>query len=66
MKWLAARRPEQYREQKDVHHSLDMDQAFLRFLDQLDEEQKLRKAERARVIEHMPDTGAADMIRGLH
>jgi hypothetical protein len=54
MKWLAARRPEQYRDQKDVHHSLNMDQAFLRFLDQLDEEQKLLKAQqRARVIEHL-------------
>jgi hypothetical protein len=54
MKWLAARRPQVYREQKDVHHSLNMDQAFLRFLDQIDEEQKLLKAQRARVIEHQP------------
>jgi hypothetical protein len=61
MKWLSSRRPEVYREQKNVRHALSMDDAFLRFLDQLDEEQKLLKAERARVIEHMPDTGAADI-----
>jgi hypothetical protein len=33
MKWLAARRPEVYREQKEVKHALSMDEAFLRFLD---------------------------------
>jgi len=64
MKWLQARRPQIYREQKDVHHTLNMDDAFLRFLDQIDEEQKLLKAQRIRVIEHMPDTSAADKISG--
>jgi hypothetical protein len=54
MKWLAARRPQVYREQKDVHHSLSTNDAFLRFLDLMDEEQKLLKAQRARVIEHQP------------
>ena len=34
MKWLAARRPSVYREQKDTKHHLDADDAFLRFLDQ--------------------------------
>jgi hypothetical protein len=53
LKWLAARRPEVYREQKNVRHALSADDAFLRFLDQMDEEQKLKKAERARAIEHM-------------
>src|SRR5262249_7218443 len=60
MKWLQARRPQIYREQKDVHHTLNMDDAFLRFLDQIDEEQKLLKAQRVRVIEQ-PDTSAADI-----
>jgi hypothetical protein len=54
LKWLAARHLEVYREQKAVKHQLSADEAFLRFLDQMDEEQKLKKAERARVIEHMP------------
>jgi hypothetical protein len=51
MKWLAARRPEVYREQKDHKHTLSADEAFLRFLDHLDEEAKER---RAKVIEHQP------------
>jgi hypothetical protein len=32
MKWLAARRPEQYRERKEDKRILSMDDAFLRFL----------------------------------
>jgi len=36
MKWLAARRPEQYREQKEVKHQLSMDDAFLRFLEEME------------------------------
>jgi hypothetical protein len=40
MKWLAARRSKIYREQKDVHHTMNMDDAFLRFLDQMDAQQK--------------------------
>jgi hypothetical protein len=43
VKWLERRRPEQYREQKNVHHTMNMDDAFLRFLDQIDEEQKREK-----------------------
>jgi hypothetical protein len=54
MKWLAARRPEVYREQRQVKHELDMDQAFLRFLDQMDEQAKLEKARNARRIPHQP------------
>jgi hypothetical protein len=41
MKWLSARRPEVYREQKEVRHALSMDEAFLRFLDRMDEKAKL-------------------------
>ena len=44
MKWLKARRPEQYRERKENKHVLSMDNAFLRFLEQVDEEQKREKA----------------------
>ena len=36
MKWLAARRPSVYREQKDTKHTLSADDAFLRFLDVLE------------------------------
>ena len=36
MKWLSSRRPEVYREQKNVRHALSMDDAFLRFLDQIE------------------------------
>jgi hypothetical protein len=54
MKWLAARRPEVYREKKEVKHALSMDEAFLRFLDKMDEKAKLEKARNARVIEHKP------------
>jgi hypothetical protein len=52
MKWLQARRPKIYREQKDVHHTLNMDDAFLRFLDQIDEEQKMLRSSSPRMIEH--------------
>ena len=53
MKWLSARRPEVYREQKEVKHALSMDDAFLRFLDQMEERAKLEKARNARMIEHV-------------
>jgi hypothetical protein len=46
MKWLAARRPEQYRPQKKK--SLSMDKAFLRFLELVEKEAKReRQADRA-------------------
>jgi GTP cyclohydrolase I len=53
MKWLAARRPEQYRKRKEEKHIQSMDDAFLKFLEQIDEEQKREKALNApgRVIE---------------
>jgi len=44
MKWLAARRPEQYRERKEDKRILSMDDAFLKFLEQLEEENKRKKA----------------------
>ena len=53
MKWLSARRPEVYREQKDVKHELSMDDAFLRFLDQMEERAKIERARNARMIEHV-------------
>jgi hypothetical protein len=53
LKWLAARRPEVYRAQKDLKHTLNMDQAFPRFLDQMDERAKLERARNARMIEHV-------------
>jgi hypothetical protein len=56
LKWLAARRPEVYREQKEKKHILSMDDAFLRFLDQMEEEQKLLRSQRAELIEHMPSS----------
>jgi hypothetical protein len=48
--------PEVYREQKNVKHQLSMDDAFLRFLDQMDEQAKLDRAHKAKVIEHQPST----------
>ena len=63
LKWLAARRPEVYREKRDVKHRLSADDAFLRFLDQMDEEAKLRKSQRARVIEHMPSADIKSEVR---
>jgi hypothetical protein len=53
LKWLAARRPEIYREQKAVKHQLGMDDAFLRFLDLMDEQAKIERARNARMIEHV-------------
>src|SRR5262249_34676163 len=44
LKWLAARRPEQYRERKEDKRILSMDDAFLQFLEKMDEEQKALKA----------------------
>lgn len=55
LRWLAARRPEVYSEHKNLKHALSMDDAFLRFLDQMDEQAKLEKARNARLIEHKPD-----------
>jgi hypothetical protein len=65
MKWLSCRRPEQYREQKDVKHSLNMDDAFLRFLDQMDEQQKLERSNQAKLIEHVPDEGMTEPSVGM-
>jgi hypothetical protein len=48
MKWLSCRRPEVYRQQKESKHILSMDDAFLRFLDQMDEEAKREKQLNAR------------------
>jgi hypothetical protein len=58
MKWLAARRPEQYRERKEDKRILSMDEAFLKFLEQIDEEQKREKALNAprQVIELKAET----------
>jgi hypothetical protein len=61
MKWLAARRPSVYREQKEHKHSLNMDDAFLRFLDQMDEQAKLDRAERVKLIEHRPNDRPIDL-----
>jgi hypothetical protein len=60
IKWLAARRPEEFREQKNVKHTLHAGDAFLRFLEQMEEANKLARAEQAKMIEHMPDLGIAD------
>jgi hypothetical protein len=56
IKWLAARRPAEFREQKNVKQTLDAGDAFLRFLDAMDEANKLARAEQAKLIEHMPDS----------
>jgi hypothetical protein len=48
MKWLAARRPAVYREQKEVRHHIDADEAFLCFLDQMEAQHD------PRMIEHQP------------
>jgi hypothetical protein len=50
MKWLAARRPSVYREQKEHKHSLNMDDAFLRFLDNMEAQHQPRA--------HVPQSGA--------
>jgi hypothetical protein len=62
MKWLAARRPEIYREQKNVKHNLTME-AFLKFLDQMDERAKLERAQNARLIEHQPASDVSSDAR---
>ena len=63
MKWLAARRPEQYRERKEDKRILSMDEAFLKFLEQIDEEQKREKALNAprQVIELKAETEAVEV-----
>lgn len=61
MKWLAARRPAEFREQKDIKHTLDAGNAFLLFLEEMEERAKLEKSQRAKVIEHMPEEGTADV-----
>ena len=53
IKWLNARRPEVYREKKEVKHALSMDEAFLRFLDNMEEQAKIERARNARMIEHV-------------
>jgi hypothetical protein len=79
MKWLAARRPEQYRERKEDKRVLSMDDAFLQFLEQMDEEQKREKAlltprrmielkaenvPAAEAVEVKRDDGAAQVAEG--
>ena len=48
LKWLAARRPDIYREQKDV--TLKSDEAFLKALELMNEQVMLERAERARAM----------------
>jgi len=57
--WLQNRMPEVYRDQKDVKHTRSMDDAFLRFLDQMDEQAKLDRAQNAKLIEHVAETSSA-------
>jgi hypothetical protein len=76
MKWLVARRPEQYRERKEDQRILSMDDAFLKFLEQIDEEQKREKALNAQrqvielnvieaeAVEVKRDDGAARVAEG--
>ncbi len=53
IKWLNARRPEVYREKKEVKHALSMDEAFLRFLDQMEDQAKIERERSARMIEQV-------------
>jgi hypothetical protein len=56
MKWLSCRPPEVYREQKEKKHILSMDDAFLRFLEQMEEdakrEKELNAPRSAKLIDH--------------
>ncbi|MGO8843146.1 MAG: hypothetical protein ACLQF1_19090 [Methyloceanibacter sp.] len=58
--WLQNRMPEVYREQSVMKHQLSADEAFLRFLDMMDEQAKLERAERARIIDQKP----SEVVRG--
>jgi hypothetical protein len=58
--WLQNRMPEVYREQTVTKHQLSADEAFLRFLDMMDEQAKLERAERARIIDQKP----SEVVRG--
>ena len=52
MKWLSCRKPEVYREQKEIKHHMNMDDAFLKFLDQMEEQARIERQRYApRVIE---------------
>jgi hypothetical protein len=42
---------EVYRERQNVKHTLNMDQAFLQFLDKMDEQAQLQRAECTRFID---------------
>lgn len=52
VKWLQNRRPDQWRETKVVQPEVSFQQTFLKFLDKMDEEIKLERAKRAKLIEH--------------
>ena len=63
-----------YREQKAIKHLLSPDDAFLRFLEQMDEQAKLERSRNAKVIEHQPSsdhpapkvTPETDLIEPIH
>jgi hypothetical protein len=54
IKWLERRRPEIYRRQKDIEPTMTAGDAFLRFLERMEERAKLERAEQAKLIEHQP------------
>ena len=61
--WPQNRMPEVYREQSVTKHQISADEAFLRFLDMMDEQAKLERAERARVIEHQPASHVVEAVK---
>ena len=58
--WPQNRMPEVYREQSVTKQQLSAGEAFLRFLDMMDEQAKLERAERARIIDQKP----SEVVRG--
>jgi hypothetical protein len=52
MKWLASRRPNEWREKKEQDPKQRVGEAFLKALEDMNERAKLRRAERAELIEH--------------
>ncbi len=54
MRWLAARRPEVYREIKEDRRMLSVDEAFMKALEGMNERALTRRSDKAKLIEHKP------------
>jgi hypothetical protein len=55
LKWLAVRRPDTYQQIKVTEHKHTLSESMNKMLDLMEEELRLDRANRAKLIEHQPE-----------